>query len=436
MVIGPLFANIFQIRTKLFLAMFGLGLFAQTSAKDISPIISFLLQDGVSACKAIDVSVGSSQLHHLVPQCRSVGRQVNQNIDAMARYFNFNHAGGALHIDAIGAHPQPYDVFIYLKQAPAENAAPGSGAEIDSDNNSHEDFRSARLTFDNLAAGDYQIEVTSTLADTEGRFNLSIYGNLVTAQETGLLADTGITISSRSSNLISGGEEEGDCDEFDSAGQQDCSFGPDRESLISGTNSSNDQDGLASRSYLRINSDGAPVTDSSPYACIKDNRTGLMWEIKQNSGLHKFDHQFTWYNTDSSTNGGGEGVADAYTACDGYDGNDASTFCNTEAFVNRVNNVGLCGYTDWRIPNRIELRSIVSIMRSPAIDPIFGNSTSVLSNVYWTAIPFSNQGEGPFGAFYLIHAIDFSNGSELFYSADIPPPRADAGNHIRLVRSD
>ena len=82
------------------------------------------------------------------------------------------------------------------------------------------------------------------------------------------------------------------------------------------------------------------------WRCVRDNVTGLIWEkkpagdgVQGNQGLHDADDRFTWYSTDTGNNGGLEGIPDGTDnrACHGYQKDVATTFCNTEAYVNRVN---------------------------------------------------------------------------------------------------
>ena len=86
---------------------------------------------------------------------------------------------------------------------------------------------------------------------------------------------------------------------------------------------------------------------------MQDNVTGLIWEIKTVDGdLHDKDNSYSWYNSNTSTNGGSAGIENGGSCPD--TGN-----CDTEKFVTSVNAQGLCGANDWRMPNKEELRSIV-----------------------------------------------------------------------------
>lgn len=64
---------------------------------------------------------------------------------------------------------------------------------------------------------------------------------------------------------------------------QDCSSGRD-------ATHNNDSDGDAGFSYTKLDSKGDPLSDqsvtyaSTPWACVQDNVTGLIWEVKTDDG--------------------------------------------------------------------------------------------------------------------------------------------------------
>jgi hypothetical protein len=153
--------------------------------------------------------------------------------------------------------------------------------------------------------------------------------------------------------------------------------------------------------------------------CVKDNVTGLIWEVKQLDGLHNKNDQYTWYQPDNSKNGGDAGNIGRENTCYGYEEGDPNTYCNTDAYSRRVNAENWCSYTDWRLPTLEELRSIVDYSRAnPSIDKgYFENSQS---NYYWSSSP----------SFYSTHAwiISFGRGENNIDNKSYNSP-------IRLVRS-
>lgn len=160
-------------------------------------------------------------------------------------------------------------------------------------------------------------------------------------------------------------------------------------------------DGHAGFDFTRLDEDGAEAAASATdWACAKDNITGLIWEVKLrtngeevvgNDGLHDADDSFTWYSTDSDNNAGTAGDDNsALASCFGYDASDSDSYCNTDAFIDRVNDAAYCGLTNWRLPTRQELNSIVNYdVVEPAIDlaifpytpsEVFWSGTSVYSD--------------------------------------------------------
>lgn len=229
------------------------------------------------------------------------------------------------------------------------------------------------------------------------------------------LNDTGITWGgsyASGNNADCTGEE---------IGAQDCSQGRD-------VTHNDNSDGHAGFSFVKLDTNGVPLVNQAasyatkPWACVKDNVTGLVWEVKTNDGgLHDQYDSYTWYNTNPATNGGVDGEANpSGNTCEGYASGNSTTYCNTQAYVARVNRAGWCGKSDWRMPTVKELEGIISFGTTyPAIDADYFPNT--LSSVVWS---------GSFFAGYSKYAwdISFSNGC------------SSKGNHsfdsqVRLVRS-
>lgn len=123
---------------------------------------------------------------------------------------------------------------------------------------------------------------------------------------------------------------------------------------------------------------------ANQWACTKDNNTGLIWEIKVDDATHlrHTNHLYSWYDPNEATNGGNAGVADG-GSCGDHD-----IDCDTHSFVAAVNAANLCGASDWRMPTRVELASIVHFgKRLPAIDVTFFPHTRSLR--YWSSSSFS-----------------------------------------------
>lgn len=118
--------------------------------------------------------------------------------------------------------------------------------------------------------------------------------------------------------------------------------------------------------------------------CVLDTVTGLTWEIKNpDSGLRAARNTYSWYNPEQSSDElDYRGTPDA-GQCD-------SSECDTWHFVIAVNQSGLCGFDDWRVPSRDELLSISDRRRSaPTINTQFFPHAQAAE--YWTSNDYSFQ---------------------------------------------
>lgn len=169
---------------------------------------------------------------------------------------------------------------------------------------------------------------------------------------------------------------------------QDCSYGRDAEALAGTLNKVGG--GRAGFDFTKLDSSGNPLPDTAlSHTCIRDNVTGLMWEVKTNYGLHNASNTYTWHNTNSSLNGGHAGKPGKSATCYGYTADSPITYCNTQAYVARVNIKGLCGKNDWRLPTRNELLSIKDLSNNiPAIDINYFQRTK--NDNYWTSSPYAS----------------------------------------------
>ncbi len=113
-------------------------------------------------------------------------------------------------------------------------------------------------------------------------------------------------------------------------------------------------------------------TKPTDWACTKDNKTGLIWEVKTTDGGLR-DMNKTYTNYDSNKLYGAE--------------------TNTDGFVFDVNSQGLCGVNDWRMPNNDELLGIVKMDASnPAIDTTYFPNTNG-NYWFWSSSPYRDYGD-------------------------------------------
>ena len=139
--------------------------------------------------------------------------------------------------------------------------------------------------------------------------------------------------------------------------------------------------------FTKLNATGDPVDADAPiWSCVRDNITGVVWEIKTEEvgSLHASEQRFTWFA--SENNGNFEGELNQGS----QDCNVSSQACNTQDFIQQVNQQGLCGFFDWRLPTHAELHSLVhyGMLTPPKADttffPFWGGALARPRN-YWTS---------------------------------------------------
>ena len=140
-------------------------------------------------------------------------------------------------------------------------------------------------------------------------------------------------------------------------------------------------------SYTKLDGSGnaLPVSAAS-WVMVKDNVTGLIWEMKTNldgvmnyKDSHDADNTYTWYDSSPAPNSG-------YTGTPG-NGTD------TEDFIKALNDANYGGYSDWRMPSFKELVNIVDYgVSSPGLTvdtEYFTNipacSSMLCSTRYWSS---------------------------------------------------
>ena len=186
---------------------------------------------------------------------------------------------------------------------------------------------------------------------------------------SGRLNDTGIDwcADANTNNL--------DCPVADFPGQ-DGEFG--RDALERTGQLDKVGDGTAGFDFTKLDANGNDVpVGATNWSCVRDNQTGLIWEVKTvDGGLRDKSHGYSWYDPNPNTNGGDSGIRDGGT-CVGSD-------CDTTGYTEAVNQQGLCGASDWRLPSVDELVSLIHHGgRIPAIDTdYFPNTPNV---IFWSA---------------------------------------------------
>ncbi|MCB1584311.1 MAG: DUF1566 domain-containing protein [Xanthomonadales bacterium] len=180
------------------------------------------------------------------------------------------------------------------------------------------------------------------------------------------------------------------------ASPQDCHQGRD-------ATHNDDSDGHAGFSFTKLDASGnALPASATQWSCVKDNVTGLIWEVKtDDGGIHDKDLTYRWGGITRQGNYGTEFYDD------------------WDVLVNGSNNENLCGFNDWRVPTAQELMSIVNIGRAtPSIDTNYFPKTRTSS--FWSASPLAYDSNWAL-------VVGFVSG--IFYFDD-----RNSYNYVRLVR--
>jgi hypothetical protein len=138
--------------------------------------------------------------------------------------------------------------------------------------------------------------------------------------------------------------------------------------------------GPAGFDFTKLDANGDPLPDGAmTWRCVRDNVTGLIWEVPADSGLTFAENLYTWHQPDPLLNGGDPGQSDG--------GSCTGSRCDTDGFIQALNASSHCGFQDWRLPTRRELFSLVEFSR---VDPgfvvdAFPNRPPNSDRFFWTS---------------------------------------------------
>ena len=146
---------------------------------------------------------------------------------------------------------------------------------------------------------------------------------------------------------------------------------------------------MAETAFTKLDGQGKPLPMfASTWDCVKDNKTGLVWEEKTSDhGLRDKDWTYTWYDTNASNNGGELGYQDRHHVVSEI--GQASTCgqtlaqCNTALYVQTVNQQGgICGFSDWQLPTKAQLTTLLSPANATATE-----QTQRINTQYFSLLP-------------------------------------------------
>ncbi len=145
--------------------------------------------------------------------------------------------------------------------------------------------------------------------------------------------------------------------------------------------------------FIKIGFGGQILPNSAlRWSCARDQRTGLLWETKLfDAGVSDVDNRYSWYAPTRLISG----IKNR--------GNCYGILCDTHAYTQEMNRLGLCGSTQWRLPVFAELETLLDRNYfNPVINQeIFFNTRGAS---YWTKSQLGNNPE-------MVMQIDFFNGT-------------------------
>ena len=208
-------------------------------------------------------------------------------------------------------------------------------------------------------------------------------------------------------------------------------------------NADTEYKGRAGFRFVKVGNDGMPRTaNSMNYSCVKDEVTGLTWQVKgpnntltnqetddtlpdrylmqDDTNYNAANFFYAWWPSKLGTTGRGwrytlngstldtaTDDSDYANAACGYlkdiSGRENELYCSSGAYADEVNFLGVCGQTNWIVPSVEQLRSIIdyskvtdystlTLATDHALDSDFfdclGNDCVVSNDsnpVYWTS---------------------------------------------------
>ena len=161
--------------------------------------------------------------------------------------------------------------------------------------------------------------------------------------------------------------------------------------------------------YTKISNSGVVLPDSATlgsgvndWACTKDNKTGLTWEVKTKDGGFR-DKDLTYSNYFQN------GISPV------QDKNNYGLSGNSDVFVKDVNKQSLCGSADWRLPTKNEMDTLIYCSENACKYAYVTINTVYFPNThgseYWTST--TSQGYFTIPFFVYFGSDGYSGGGDM-----------------------
>lgn len=186
--------------------------------------------------------------------------------------------------------------------------------------------------------------------------------------------------------------------------------------------------------FTKLDENGDEVSDdASEFSCVRDNVTGLIWELKEpvlaaapNTTLRAANNRYSYVNAAPGNGGEAGEAAAANSSCP------SDTDCGTQTYIDEVNDAVYCGGSNWRMPTLVELMSLADFSRrgqAHLLDPAlfrYEPALSLQNNLYYWTSETSAEGGGGISTW----VFNNQNGND-----NSLPKQASQLAYIRLVRT-
>lgn len=160
----------------------------------------------------------------------------------------------------------------------------------------------------------------------------------------------------------------------------------------------------AARTFSKLNLTGEAYVENGlqTLGCLKDSNGNKFWEVKSNAAatpdFRDKDYGYFWHDGTVGVTGMTAGTAVTANLLSSFpcQASGSLTKCDTGSYIKAVNAARLCGKTNWRLPTKDELLSLIDTTRTaaPFVYNDFVGSTSSdaetagqLIRGYWSSTP-------------------------------------------------
>ncbi|ELR65638.1 hypothetical protein C942_00721 [Photobacterium marinum] len=151
--------------------------------------------------------------------------------------------------------------------------------------------------------------------------------------------------------------------------------------------------------FVKLDKHGKPLPDAAAeWSCVKDARTGLIWESKKNdeNSIQHFDRLYAYQVADKFE----PYIEDLNAASCKAKGDDV---CTTEQYVKYLNEQQVCGINTWRLPTYYEFYDLIDFGETETDDggevygltykyfPLQSIASDVFEGEVWTSTDFYTE---------------------------------------------